>query len=217
MLGLVVADEHDVGVVRQRGGGVGVDLEVAVDRGGHDGAPCGLAHAEVAQRTTRQLVGDRNTEHIETFGQSKGVVPAQGVPDGVGPGRGVGEHGVGAGSVQGGHVPVEPGSGDDLDVGPEPPTVDGEVHVHIVVVGGDHDRRGVSDPCVLEHLAIGGIADDGVLDARHSICVLLDDAVLDPSSAQRPTGGPSDPPAAEDDHGPRHAPLGAVHLVVAGS
>ena len=58
-------------------------------------------------------------------------------------------------AVQAWDVALERDPADDLDVGPQAATVDGQVDVHVVVVGGDDRRGGLLDAGLLKNRELG--------------------------------------------------------------
>ena len=157
--GDVGPDQHQLSVGRQRNVGVGVSPDRAVCLDRHDVALRAPVDVRVGQRRPGELARDGRAEHVEPVGDEQRLVAAEVVPDRRRPCAGVRQHGVGAGAIQRRHVAVQPRTGHDPRVGPQPAAVAGQVHVDVVVVGGDQHRAGFADPGLLEHRAVGGVAD----------------------------------------------------------
>ena len=80
-------------------------------------------------------------EDIQPLGDHQRVTAQKVVQDGVGPHRGEGEDEIGAGFVQDVNVALYRRSADNLNIRPQATAIDGQIDVHVVVVGGD-DHRG---------------------------------------------------------------------------
>jgi hypothetical protein len=84
-----------------------------------------------------------------------------------------------------GEISLAAGMGKDLNVGPQAAAAEREIHIHVVVVGGDHDRRTVLDPSLSEHAQFGRIADHGPRGIPHPCRVLFHDSVVAALGGQR--------------------------------
>ena len=156
-------------------------------------------HVSLRQRGANQLTRNRRSEHVQSLSDEQCLIASEVVPDRGGAGARVRQDGVSAGAIQRCHVPTEIGSGDDPGVRSQTSAVPRQVDVHAVIVGRDQDRAGISDSCLIEDRAIGGIADDICGMGAFTLRQAVDDRDIDPIFGERPGGGSTNATATDDD------------------
>ena len=102
--------------------------------------------------------------------------------------------------MQGADVPLVIGPCDDLQIGAQFSTIDGEVHIGVVIPGGDDDGRSRFDAGSLQNLEFSGRTADVFSVVLHSHRVLLDDAVVDAAALKGARRGQADPAGSDDNH-----------------
>ncbi len=141
---------------------------------------------ESAIETPGQRVRDLGGENIHAIPERHGAAAAEVVEDRVRPHRGVGEHQVGSGPMKSRGVVGSRAPGDDLQVVAQTPVEDGQEGVHGVVVRGDDDGGGLPHSGFHQHIELGGVSDDLVLDVAHACLEFFDDDPLDPGLGEGP-------------------------------
>lgn len=116
-----------------------------------------FANVAVLQGEPHQGGGSLHPEDAEPFGQQKDLARGEQVDHGIGGHGGVGHDQACPGAVERGHVAVETGPADYLNIRPEFAAVNGQIDVQIVVMGSDDNRFGGVDAGLEQGFKIRGI------------------------------------------------------------
>ena len=61
-------------------------------------------------------------------------------------------------------VPVKKGSGDDLNIRPQLPAIDGQIDIALIVMTRDYHGRRLVDAGSIQDSFVGSVTVDGILD-----------------------------------------------------
>ena len=169
----------------------------------HHRATCGLQQVDLCQGLSYERLWHLDAKQVQPLGHHQDVDRPQEVGNRGPPRCCIRHHKIGSCSMEGLDVSLPGAAGNDLHIGPEFPTVECEVDIHVVVAGCDHHRRAVIDASLLQHVPPRCIAHHALPWPTDATGLFLDQSPM--TALRRECGRRRTPypPATDDQRLPR--------------